>query len=1376
MSAALMDPAASRLTKRAIPVGLLEASLDSPTFRSTAVHFADQIEAIEKWLNNYVNSTSKLLHDFLALGDTIDSYLAKTAAPVGDGLLDSDYTLLALKRVSEGSREWLTQMQSAMKRMESSVVEPIRQFMNGDLRNFRDTRRSLETAQRTYDSTLARYVGQHKTKEPSSLREDAFSVFESRKIYLQASIDYCQLVPQLRSAIDNLLVAVCSDIWKEIKGSRDATANAMRFNREMDRVRGWSKEMEAADTVFRRELQAAKKNIYDVTIEGVKPSRELDDYNISTIPFLSSRGPVNLQPKDDSAVVSAKQGWLFLRVLSNKPTRYTWIRRWHYCRDGVFGWLIPGAQGVLQGDEIGVLLCNARPAVGEERRFCFEIKTKDQSLILQAENQKELTEWLEVFEVTKKEAFEMSRGRSAATMSRSDPAFSINPPSAPEFSANNVDTHINVLDDPAVGFERAGTMLLPPDSHALPRHSVDPNAPGSVPRRSFTALGKELSKDLVTREDGESGREHAARIIQKLELHRKSTFGTGPEGSVASPAPGAPGGGLAGLISSSQSILPGYPHPLLSPNVAKRSNTLPKLDSQLGSLAPSTLEKPPVVTTLSRAAALHAADKSSIGESRKNLPASIVANYWGTNMWAASDTPSQPTLPRREEGDPIGVVLPEGAQTTLSTPSKEMALNEILPANYPTELRIQTSQFKLLFPDVQADEKLVLVFRASWSFKAAQDSTQDSFAGDGRVYVTPDYMYFYSQRMGLVTTFCVSLDIITEVVANGGRDSDGITLRLGQDLGETAWEEVNLKVYLDDLSLLHSRLNLIIDNIQAEEPANTGNLIFALINMEKGEERPSPSIDGWDESSLYTPVEGGSSRSFARSPIDSTPRLRHSQSRQKLLPKIHLPSHPVEYEPENMTEMAAERHFEISAKACFHVLFGDKSFVFPKLYFEHRAQQIAQGPWVLVDQGRMRREFQFKVNYNDLLGRYKTAEVKDEQTIDLFSDHVTYVVTHKRTAWHLPHSNSFKLISKIVITHVAKSKCKLAIWVKIDWSRTPALSKNLVERQALRDIKSQADELAELATDQVRKLGSRSRTNRAIHVYGHVGHQTQVVVFSPGSTDSAKKQAITPRSLTSMVFDTVRSFAESCITSVIMWTFAAIKKLFGIVSAHRIIILLLLLSGLFNILVTSSSTSTWWQERSAARFMRRIGVSPHPIMSKAIYFSDLADASGAGGVEPTLGSQNSTCYGTFADLAKLTDMDAPWDESGSTLAPSSRSAARRIRRTRQRLGTYRHDLLVAMRVVNSIEREMMQSEWETWLANENSLCNELGQVLGKDDKLKEQLSYAGQSVEGQKVWEPIPDHHIQELRQWQKSHCSSCKADYETVMRNRVVQLDDNKQ
>ena len=73
----------------------------------------------------------------------------------------------------------------------------------------------------------------------------------------------------------NNLITVCCDIWKEIKGSRDSTANVMRWAREMERIRGWSKEMESTDELLRRELLAAKKRIYDVAIENIKPSREI---------------------------------------------------------------------------------------------------------------------------------------------------------------------------------------------------------------------------------------------------------------------------------------------------------------------------------------------------------------------------------------------------------------------------------------------------------------------------------------------------------------------------------------------------------------------------------------------------------------------------------------------------------------------------------------------------------------------------------------------------------------------------------------------------------------------------------------------------------------------------------------------------------------------------------------------------------------------------------------------------------------------------------------------------------------------------------------------------------------------------------------------
>src|ERR1041385_1646251 len=141
--------------------------------------------------------------------------------------------------------------------------------------------------------------------------------------------------------------------------------------------------MELSEGIFRRELQTARRHLGDITFEEFKPSRELDDYSTSTVPFLGSRGPVSVHPKDGNAVISEKQGWLFVRVLSGKPVRQNWVRRWYYCRNGVFGWLVNGALGVMQGDEIGVLLCNVKPAVGDDRRFCFEVKTKSQTIMLQ---------------------------------------------------------------------------------------------------------------------------------------------------------------------------------------------------------------------------------------------------------------------------------------------------------------------------------------------------------------------------------------------------------------------------------------------------------------------------------------------------------------------------------------------------------------------------------------------------------------------------------------------------------------------------------------------------------------------------------------------------------------------------------------------------------------------------------------------------------------------------------------------------------------------------------------------------------------------------------------------------------------------------------
>jgi hypothetical protein len=256
----------------------------------------------------------------------------------------------------------------------------------------------------------------------------------------------------------------------------------------------------------------------------------------------------------------------------------------------------------------------------------------------------------------------------------------------------------------------------------------------------------------------------------------------------------------------------------------------------------------------------------------------------------------------------------------------------------------------------------------------------------------------------------------------------------------------------------------------------------------------------------------------------------------------------------------------------------------------------------------MRRDFQFQIDYIDVFRRARQANVVDYQIIDVMNDHICYVVTDYKTPWHLPHHKDFMLVSKIVITHVAKSKCKLAIFTKVEWSKTPKFSKGLVERQALDDSALDAEDLADVIADQVRKLGPQSRTKKAIHIFGYVGQQTSVSLFSTTESGHSKRPQIKQRTLTNMLFETIGSFGESCISSVMMWTFAVLRSIWKISSANSILLIALLFSVLTNAFFTSRDTSEWWAERNAAKFMSRIGVGPNPMISKAVYLKDLDDA------------------------------------------------------------------------------------------------------------------------------------------------------------------------
>ncbi|KAJ4289658.1 SNF1-interacting protein [Kalmusia sp. IMI 367209] len=1325
----VLEPVAKPLAL--IPVVIKEAALDSPTFRATAVHFGDQIDLIERWLDGYVRAVSKLASEMSALQTLVDTYIQASHPPLqlSEAVLDHDYTVLALKRFGEGAREFWNSTLRGMKRAETSVCDPIRTFLNSDLRMLKEARKNLDSTQRIFDGAIARYAGQAKTKEPSSLREDAFQLHEARREYLKASMNFCVLAPQVRVTLDKMLVKVVSEQWRDMKTARDGSVKAFAsWNADVDRVRGWSKEMENGERAFKRELHLARQQVENSAELAARPSRELDTYAASTVPYLGTQAPssANLASpaKPDPANEKAeKQGWLFQRTITGKPARTYWVRRWFFVKHGIFGWLTQGTRSgaVEESEKIGVLLCGIRPAFQEERRFCFEVKTKDTTILLQADTQADLTEWISSFEVAKRKALEDTSKDSGAPGSI-DAAFSISPPVAPEFAAKTSEGHAPHASDDAVILDRTDTLGIPGSDSLATRGSFD------VTRRS-TAF---------EREEG-SRRDHAARIMEKLDLTRKSTVGPQLSGS----NPSSASGGIASLISASLAsashniVQVGQitaPAPGLPDTRLVMGQTLPP-----SSLAPSTLANPPAPTNLSKAAVAVSGERGlGLGKSG-NMPGGLMANLWGSVNWgyvnrlvreeepelrdrSMSDPPSPLRPPPGDPFDkPSDGSSPDPSTGTVTTPAsaahrKTMSLGsqttiqrptivtEDFPNYYPLVLRMQDAQFRILFPTVPRAEKVVLVFRAVWN-----PTDQQEFPG--RVYVTAKNVFFYSNHLGLVLITSVSLASIDEVTAAPGKDCDFLFLHFKTGTRDDGATRITVKTFLEPLKLLLRRLNFLVRNATTEEHG-LEEIVKRLIKMEVSEDN-SPSADSWEEVPSHTPMDPGYGKDLKTSlRIDGN--LFGPTGVTRNASKFKLPSQPVAFAPQGMTEVAVEKEYDISAKGLFHILFGDKSAVFQMLYRERWAQRVVQGPWTKADQDHQRRDFEYEIVQP---GKTEAVIINDYQVIEVLNDHLCYVVADRKTPWYLPGHDRFILLSKIVVTHVSKARCKLAIHTKVDWNQNPRFAKKLIERQGLQDMELEAQDLVDVVNDQVARLGHNRNTGKVTSIFGQIGIATQAAQFTAQDIpppNRPRKFKLRPQTTGSFVAQFIGNIIVSIFSTLMSWILAVFAGLAKVVSAHKLLVILLLLSGGANFFHTSRDTWLWWNERNAAKFMSRLGVGPTTTMSRSVYLRDLEESfsttndTGIALHIPTDADSNR-CHQTFASSSQTRHQTLrlhlafhPCTTPSASHASESRVAPPRLARCTE--------------VVNRIEKEVVEAEYENWLLDETHKCERVGEMLGKDGR------------------------------------------------------------
>ena len=773
--------------------------------------------------------------------------------------------------------------------------------------------------------------------------------------YIQTSASYSIAISNFRTACDRMLVAAFAGFAeRELRLQSAITKEYAGLGKEMKRVLAWNDEMSVSAKSLQDQLYVTKTKLEKEVSEMVQPRRDLSVYQSYSLPTnskaatsrlaRSSVGSDTSVRKRNFSVSSsgnpAKQGWLFHRIASGKPARNTWVRRWFFVKNGTFGWLHNSSRGagVEESERVGVLLCNVRLAPSEERRFCFEVMTKSNNYMLQAETEGELADWVQVFELAKNAVL--------ADEKQNPQAFSIMAPTHAEFAAPQPDEH-----------DRHATGLVTPQGSITPRASFDVPSPS-----------------------GGGGSLQASRsIVHKFESRLKDR----PKGQAG------PTGGIASLVAASQSALAGQhvPGQQLSISAPRPVDAL--VNPVGGSnMAPGTLAPPPLFTQMSTRAVQ--ARSRSASSASTNVPSGVMANYWGSMNWGlvpleeVNETGGGADSTNLAQGS-ADTLFEKSQQHLLSMPStpivnekesrrssvsqKRSQSNSVssvdytpiqYPLDYPIELRKQDAQFRTLFPASPSDEFVLLVCRVMWQPVSGQQLW-------GRMYATNSGLHFFAHAQGMVCVQSVPFSDIIKISHHVGLSSDNIIIERDN------MDPVDAKVYLDSANLLTRRIDVLFRNSLSDQPTDTQELLQQIKHMEEDRDSDEDDVEGIFDGNMADDFE------VTRAP-KATDGVYGDEAERNGLPqqllrksgdtvRVVFPSEPVICDcKDHLENRFAEFVFHIPAKSLFHLMFGDNTPIWKRVYRGRKVGDLEVGPWKSVDK-QLIREYKFTMEFKDPVSR-----------------------------------------------------------------------------------------------------------------------------------------------------------------------------------------------------------------------------------------------------------------------------------------------------------------------------------------------------------------------------------------------------------------------
>ncbi|KAI3660568.1 hypothetical protein MP638_000108 [Amoeboaphelidium occidentale] len=398
--------AETQTEETALSLSFLLAKDDSPVFRASLQRMEDEVDKVSAWIETVCKALRIFLEEINKYNES-SSNLAGRIVPGASftmELVDSDLGMNTLRTFADALQCVYSFNAKLVDDLQEYFLVPFIQFSRDDLKQMKEARRAYERIAEKYDSALYKYAGLSKSKDSSSLREDAFQLYDLRKLYIKTSMDYCAKSIRFKYALDRLILdqitesmdsilefyLSASEVYKGLKPRIDTLKKRLD-----DRLLFHEERMAL--------LEDERGKLEEQLVAMFKPSSVLPTSNTAV---LSNKITV------EDGTPTEKEGYLFKKNIPKSPLiAPSWSRRWCYIREGKFGYMALSKQRgtVASAAPLSVLLCEARIDDKQDRRYCFEIISSKRSYLLQAESEEDLVSWLKVFECAKLAAMKVEK-------------------------------------------------------------------------------------------------------------------------------------------------------------------------------------------------------------------------------------------------------------------------------------------------------------------------------------------------------------------------------------------------------------------------------------------------------------------------------------------------------------------------------------------------------------------------------------------------------------------------------------------------------------------------------------------------------------------------------------------------------------------------------------------------------------------------------------------------------------------------------------------------------------------------------------------------------------------------------------------------------